>query len=124
MNKYIVMGVLWLASCTAAYFYGLGNKPEPETKEVVKTETLTKTITKIVETPGQKITIIEVVEKKNSESNKQTTPQKIDWAIGLGRSVQEESYLLQVNKFVTKNIYVGAYGITTGTGGVVVGVAF
>lgn len=122
MNKYLIILVLWLLSCVGAYFYGVGNKPQPEIKEVVKVETKREKITEIVEVPGKKTIIIRETENQISNSVKEKSKDK--YIVSVSKSLVSDSYQVQASKKVFGDIFIGAYSNIGTDYGLTVGITF
>lgn len=125
MYRFLILSALWIISCVSAYFYGVGNKPKPEIKEVVKIENKKERVTQIVEVPGQKVTIIKEVETQTTNSNKELSPTKKDqYVLSVSRSLVDDKYSAQVGKKVFGDLYLGAYSNMGSDYGLTIGITF
>ena len=123
MNKYLILLVLWLASCIGAYFYGVGNKPAPEVKEVVKTEVKKEKVTEIVEVPGKRTIVIREVENQRTNVIKQEG-KKDQYILSVSKSLVTDSYNVQASKKVFGDVFVGVYSNIGNEYGVSLGITF
>ena len=112
-----------LISCLAGIVighWGFGPRIITEIEEKVKT--VTRTVIK--ENPdGSKETIID--EKTEADSSTIEKVAQKDWRVTAGSGiVPKQSYQLAVHKRIIGDIYVGAFGSTTGSYGISLGFRF
>lgn len=125
MNKYLIVLVIWCISLVGAFFYGKkASTPSPGQVSQQETSKNKEVITEIIEKPGEKRTIIKEVEVSKVKTNTEIRIEKSNWYISASKSLKENEIILNVNRRIIGNVFMGGYISNNKDIGITVGVEF